>query len=135
VADIQGPTTARAGVEPSLLAILEAGEEVVDLLPGLGATLVVSSERVIVVREGTHYRPRNGVRSWRHGELRDVGLSLPRRGHGRIVLMEGRDPKQAVSVFIEAESWTAAERIVGEIRARARASHRSDASAGPAGTH
>ncbi|HYC07523.1 MAG TPA: hypothetical protein VEG29_06325 [Candidatus Binatia bacterium] len=42
--------TARAGVEPSLLAILESGEEVVDLLPGLGATLVVTSQRVIVVR-------------------------------------------------------------------------------------
>ena len=121
--------TARAGVEPSLLAILESGEEVVDLLPGLGATLVVSSQRVIVVREGTHYRPRNGVRSWRHGELRDVALSLPRRGHGRIVLVEGRDPKQAVSVFIEAESWTAAERIVGEIRGRARASQRPEGQA------
>ncbi|HYC07522.1 MAG TPA: hypothetical protein VEG29_06320 [Candidatus Binatia bacterium] len=64
-----------------------------------------------------------------------MALSLPRRGHGRIVLVEGRDPKQAVSVFIEAESWTAAERIVGEIRARARASQRSDPSEGPAGAH
>jgi hypothetical protein len=130
VADIHGPEARSGGIAPAVLAVLEPGEEIVDLLPGLGASLVVTSTRVIVVREGTHFRPRNGVRSWPHGELRDVGLSLPKRGHGRIVLHEGRDPKQAVSVFIEAESWSAAERIVGDIRSRARAQHKlSDADA------
>ena len=87
----------------------------------------------MVIREGTHFRPRNGIRSWPHGELRDVSLALPRRGHGRIVLREGRDPKQAVSVFIEADSWSAAERIVGDIHARARASHKAAEADDPPG--
>ena len=134
MADIQGPEATVGDLAPEVLAALEPGEEVVDLLPGLGAVLVVTSTRVMVIREGTHFRPRNGVRSWPHGELRDVSLALPRRGHGRIVLREGRDPKQAVSVFIEADSWAAAERIVGDIHARARASHREAEAGGPQGT-
>jgi hypothetical protein len=135
VADIHGSEATSGDLAPAVRAALEPGEVVVDLLPGLGASLVVTSTRVMVIREGTHFRPRNGVRSWPHGELRDVSLALPRRGHGRIVLREGRDPKQAVSVFIEADSWSAAERIVGDIHARSRASHRAADDDDPRGTH
>ncbi len=133
VADLHGSEATFGDITPAVLAALEPGEEIVDLLPGLGASLVVTSARVMVIREGTHFRPRNGIRSWPHGELRDVSLALPRRGHGRIVLREGRDPKQAVSVFIEADSWSAAERIVGDIHARARASHKAAEADDPPG--
>ena len=45
------------------LAMAALGEEIVDHVPGLGAELVITPTRVVVIRQGTYFRPRNGVRS------------------------------------------------------------------------
>jgi hypothetical protein len=111
-------------VTASLGTVVGPGEEIVDHVTGLGATLVVTSSRVIVVRQGAHFRPRNGIRSWPHGELREVSLSPPRRGHGRILLRDS-DASGAVSVFVDAEHWSDAERVVGDLHALARARTRA----------
>jgi hypothetical protein len=110
-----------------------AGETVLEQVEGLGATLVVTATRVIVVRQGAHFRPRTGVREWPLAGLRAVQLAPPRNGNGRVVLRTGPYPWQAVSIFIPALQWRAAERAVGQIRVRmARAKRGPVARATPA---
>jgi hypothetical protein len=120
------PHGPREVVASSTFAMAALGEEVVDHVPGLGATLVVTPTRAVVVRQGAHFRPRNGVRSWPYETLHDVQLTQPRRGNGRVVLRVGPYPWQAVSLFIGAPEWAAAERVAGKIRgliARTRREH------------
>jgi hypothetical protein len=121
----------RKQISPELdydfLATAADGEPVVDHVEGLGATLVVTATRAIMVRQGAHFRPRNGVRNWPLGSLRDVRLAAPRNGNGRMVLRTGPYPWQAVSLFISAQEWPAAERVVGQIRVRIAKARRSAA--------
>ena len=106
--------------------MVQLGEEVVDHVQGLGATLVVTPTRAVVVRQGAHFRPISGVRSWPFDTLRDVQLAPPRHGTGRVVLRVGPYPWQAVSILIGATEWTRAERVVGRIRVILARSKRSE---------
>jgi hypothetical protein len=107
-----------AELDYAFLATAASGEPVVDHVDGFGATLVVTPTRAIVVHQGAHFRPRNGVRDWPLESLRDVQLAPPRNGNGRMVLRTGPYPWQAVSLFVSAQQWPAAERVVREIRVR-----------------
>jgi hypothetical protein len=111
----------------AFLAASASGEPVVDHVEGLGATLVLTATRAIVVRQGAHFRPRNGVRSWPLSGLREVNLAPPRNGNGRLVLRTGIYPWQAVSLFVAAQEWPAAERVVAKIRDRLAQTRRSTA--------
>ena len=79
------------------------GEEIDDEVAGLGASLVLTPTRVIVIRQGAHFRPSTGVRAWPYATIRAVQLSPSRHGNGRIVLRVGPYPWQAVSQFIDAD--------------------------------
>ena len=107
-----------AELDYAFLATAASAEPVVDHVEGLGATLVVTPTRAIVVRQGAHFRPRSGVRDWPLRSLRDVQLAPPRNGNGRMVLRTGPYPWQAVSLFVSAQQWPAAERVVSQIRVR-----------------
>jgi len=90
---------------------------------GLGATVAVTATRVVIVRYGAMWRPRNGLRAWPHGEV-DVRLEAPKRGSGRIVMVPAgaRTPPRGsdiVSVFIASSDWHAAERVAELIRREA----------------
>jgi hypothetical protein len=104
--------------QPPRLSVSDLGEPVVDEVAGLGATLLLTETRVIVVRQGAHFRPRNGVRAWPFGAFRDIQVESPRHGSGRVILRVGRYSWQAISVFIAAADWAAAERVVLLIRGR-----------------
>ena len=121
------PEPGPAGTESdyAFLAMAASGEPVLDHVDGLGAALVITATRVIVVRQGAHFRPRNGVREWPHPGIRDVHVVQPRNGNGRIVLRTGPYPWQAVSLFVAAREWPAAERVVAQIRARVAQARRS----------
>ena len=121
------PRPAHGDLGPSNTQMAGLGEDVVDQVPGLGATLIITPTRAVLVRHGAQHRPRSGVRSWPYSTLRDVQVVPPRHGNGRVVLRLGPYPWQAVSLFVDAAEWTAAERVVGKIRAlvsRARQSQR-----------
>jgi len=113
----QHPNTTGADQEQALLAAA-GGETVLHHVEGVGAALIVTATRAIVVRQGAHFRPRNGVRDWPLNALQDAQLIAPYHGNGRIVLRTGPYPWQAVSLFIPAQQWRAAERAVGQIRVR-----------------
>lgn len=109
----------------SIPALAKLGEEVLDQVVGLGATLIITPTRAVLVRQGAQYRPRSGVRSWPYSTLRDVQVMPPRHGNGRVVIRLGPYPWQAVNLFVDTAQWSAAERVVGKIRAFLSAARRS----------
>lgn len=106
------------------------GEDVVDQVSGLGATLILTPTRAVLIRQGAQYRPRSGVRSWPYSTIRDVQVVPPRHGNGRVVIRLGPYPWQTVNLFVDITEWTAAERVVGKIRAFVSRARRSQRSAG-----
>jgi hypothetical protein len=108
--------SSEADGEAALGLVLEMGESVVARLTGRGASLVVTTRRLAVVREGAGFRPRSGVRSWRHDAIQGVSLWPPKRGQGRMVVRVGSGPDNEVSMFFGADRWPEAARIAGEVR-------------------
>ena len=95
---------------------IERDERVVSRLTGLGATLVVTTHRLVLVRDGAGHRPRSGVRAWRPDAINDVLLLPPKHGQARIVVRTDAGPDHQVSMFFAADEWPNAARLVGEVR-------------------
>jgi hypothetical protein len=104
----------RARIEP----FLEATEEILAVLPGDGATMVATTQKVLIVRDRAVHRPRSGLRSWEYVAIRGVAVQQPRNGQGRIALRTGRYPWQAVSMFFGIRHGAAAAILVENIRGR-----------------
>jgi hypothetical protein len=111
-------TIAKRDPEWFLPAIAQLGEEVLDYVSGLGATLAITPIHVVLIREGAHFRPRTGMQVWPHDAVDRVRLTPLTHGAGRIVLRAGKPPGRAVSLFVAEVEWPAAERVVGLIHAR-----------------
>jgi hypothetical protein len=95
---------------------LDADEGLVARLSGLGASLFLTTQRLVLVREGAEFRPRTGVRSWPHDSLRRVSLSPTKSGQARIVVRAGPRAEDEVSVFFAAEEGADAALLIREIR-------------------
>lgn len=119
------PELAGGDLGSSNPTLAKLGEDVLDQVVGLGATLIITPTRAVLVRQGAQYRPRSGVRSWPYSTLRDVQVMPPRHGNGRVVIRLGPYPWQTVNLFVDTTEWTAAERVVGKIRAFLSAARRS----------
>jgi hypothetical protein len=104
--------------EVDALDWLEGDELIVAVLPGVGASLVATNQRVLIVRTGADFRPRNGVQSWAYARIVGVSLSPPMRGQAVIVIRTGRYPWQAVTMFFDSRLRVDAERVIGQIRTR-----------------
>ena len=124
------PKPASRDLGPSNSPIAGLDEDAVDQVSGLGATLILTPTRAVLIRQGAQYRPRSGVRSWPYSTMRDVQVVPPRHGNGRVVIRLGPYPWQSVNLFVDATEWTAAERVVGKIRAFVSRARRSQRSAG-----
>jgi len=101
--------------------VLETDEELVAHLTGVGASLLVTQRRVVIVRHRSAFRPRSGIRSWAYDSNLQVSTSPPRHGHAQFMLRTGSGARQAVSLFFAAEQWPEAQRLIREIRNRAKA--------------
>ena len=55
--------------------LMEPGEQIVAVLLGDGADLVVTSHRVVIVRQQVFHRPRSNVRTWAYPETSDLSYS------------------------------------------------------------
>ena len=116
------PMTPRPDSHPDnpggrLQAALDEGEQVTHLVPAIGCVVALTSQRLLVVREGSSFRPKTGVREWVLGEGLSVRAGLVRHGTGSIVIKADRD---ATSVFVRADAWDQALALVGTVRARLR---------------
>jgi len=100
-----------------LRAALDDGEGITHLVPAIGCVIALTSVRLLVVREGSSFRPKTGVREWVLGPGLAVRAGLVRHGTGSLVIKWERD---ATSVFVRADHWDEALALVGAVRARTR---------------
>jgi len=120
-----------AGMEPSpkaiellmspagglLRAALAPTERLTHAVPGIGCTIALTTRRLFVIRDGSAFRPKTGVREWPLETTLDVKPGLVRHGSGSLVIRRGRD---VTSVFVSTEEWAAALQLIGALRARIR---------------
>jgi hypothetical protein len=100
-----------------LRATLDEGESITHLVPAIGCIVALTPRRLLIVREGSSFRPKTGVREWELGAGLTVRAGLVRQGSGSLVIKWGRN---ATSVFIRADQWPDALALVGTVRARMR---------------
>jgi hypothetical protein len=101
----------------ALRSALQADETVTHLVPAIGCTLVLTSRRLLIVRDGSSFRPRTGVRQWEVGPGLAVRPGLVRQGIGSLMIRSDRD---ITSVFVRADRWDAALDLIGAVRGRVR---------------
>lgn len=104
---------------------LDATEELLVVLRGIGSVMFLTSARIIVARDGMERRPRTGLQSFPLGQLDRVRIDVGSGPSGRIVVWAAGE-LEAVSMFFEAKSRDRAEELVaaasaGIARARRRA--------------
>jgi len=100
-----------------LQATLEPDESITHVVPAIGCALVLTSRRLLVVRDGSAFRPRTGVREWPIGPDLAVAAGLVRQGTGNLVIRWERD---ITSVFVRAGQWNETLDLVGAVRGRVR---------------
>jgi hypothetical protein len=108
---LAGPT---GGV---LRATLAPTERLTHAVPAVGCSIALTTRRLLVIRDGSSYRPKTGIREWPLDEHLEVRPGLVRHGSGSLVIRLGRD---VTSVFIPTEEWAAALQLIGALRGRIR---------------
>ena len=82
----------------ALAAILEPGEPIERDVPAIGAHLMLTDRRLVVVRDGFSFRPATGIRSWpldRQLELRLTPGQLLIEVRGAVVGVFYQEPQSA----------------------------------------
>lgn len=102
---------ARAALEP----VLGRRERIAMVARAVGSTLVLTNQRLVLVRDGAAWRPKTGIRAW------DVDRSLSvrtmtRPGNRVRLLIECCG--QAVGVFLASAQSAEALALVAEVRRR-----------------
>jgi hypothetical protein len=100
-----------------LRSVLQPNESVTHVVPAIGCALVLTNRRLLIVRDGSSFRPRTGVRQWEVGPGLVVRSGLVRQGIGSLVIRWDRD---LTSVFVRADQWNDALDLVGAVRGRVR---------------
>ena len=100
-----------------LRAALDADERVSHVVPAIGCVMVLTDRRLLVLREGSAFRPKTGVREWALTDGPVVRPGLVRQGTGSLVIQSDRT---VVSVFVRAANWDEALNLVGAVRGRVR---------------
>jgi hypothetical protein len=102
-----------AGVAQSALtAVLEPGEPIERDVAAVGAHLLLTDRRLVVVRDGFSFRPATGIRSW------PIDRQLEVRVTPGQLLIEVRGV--VVGVFYQEPQSAAIRSLVGAIRRRTR---------------
>jgi hypothetical protein len=114
--------TVRPEVAEALSPMLGEGEELLGAITAPGSTLVLTTFRLIIIREGRSFRPKSGVRAW---EL-DPSLRIHVRGarYGAGSLLIERDGG-ATSFFVADRDWLDATALVAEAHRLSAREHRS----------
>jgi hypothetical protein len=96
---------------------LDEGEAITHLVPAIGCVVALTQQRLLVVREGSAFRPKTGVREWllQGGLL--VRAGLVRHGTGSLAI---RWDREATSVFVREEHWDDALALVAAVRGKLR---------------
>ena len=77
--------------------------------------MVLTTDRVIVARDGLERRPQSGIQSFPLDMIRRLELELGRGPSGRIIVRTARG-REAVSMFFDPRSLDRAEDLVERFR-------------------
>lgn len=103
--------TLSTAMAEALREILAGGEEPLGAITTPGSTLVLTNERLIIIREGRSFRPKTGVRTWALDPALRIEVRAGRHGDGSILI--GRD-RGATSFFVSERDWLDALTVVAE---------------------
>jgi hypothetical protein len=101
-------------VQSLVIPVLRPSERIVWSAAAVGCTLVLTDRRLLLVRDGTQYRPRTGIQAWALDRSLTIRLTASRERVRLMIEYSG----QAVSVFVAAVHATAVNRLVAEARQR-----------------
>jgi hypothetical protein len=105
--DLRGlPST----VEPDLVP----GEELLFVLRGIGAAMFLTTDRLVVARDGGERRPRTGTQSFALDSISHIRVEPGERPSGRVAVWIGA--QEAVSMFFDARSADRANEAVAIAR-------------------
>jgi len=93
---------------------LASGELVLADLRGIGASMFVTTERILVARDGRERRPRSGLQSFPLDAVTNIRLEPGERPSGRIAVVIGA--QEVVSIFFDARSSDRALEFLGIAR-------------------
>lgn len=102
-----------------LVDLLAPTEQVSMIAAAVGCSLVLTDRRLVLVRDGAHYRPRTGVQSWTLDRNLVLRIDQARTSGNR--LMIERSGKFA-SVFVTADQIPLVRTLIADIRRRIYAS-------------
>ena len=112
---LQDPATGDApNLPPTVEPDLEPGEELVFVLRGVGAAMFVTTDRLIVARDGGDRRPRSGTQSFPLESISGIRVEHGERMSGRVAVWIGA--QEAVSMFFEGRSADRADEAVAACR-------------------
>jgi hypothetical protein len=107
-----------SGPAGSLLrAALDKDEPITHAVPAIGSVVVLTTRRLLILREGSSFRPKTGIREWPIDSRLVARPGLVRHGSGSVVITRDRD---TASVFIQSAHWADALRLIGALRGRIR---------------
>jgi hypothetical protein len=115
----RGPAGAGSPAPPAL----EVQEELLAVVRGIGSSMFLTSDRIIVARDGYERRPRTGIQSFPLERIGRVRIERGGSGSGRIVVWSAGDV-EAVSMFFEARARERAGELVALASAKAAAARR-----------
>jgi len=99
---------------PTIEPDLEPGEELVVVLRGIGAAMVLTTDRLIVARDGGDRRPRSGTQSFPLESISHIRVEPGERPSGRVAVWIGA--QEAVSMFFDGRSADRAHEAVASAR-------------------
>jgi hypothetical protein len=109
-----GPVADVSGLPPLVEPDLAPGEELVLALRGIGAAMYLTTDRLIVAREGGERRPRSGTQSFPLESISHIRVEPGERPSGRIAVWIGA--QEVVSMFFDGRSADRAAQAVARAR-------------------
>jgi hypothetical protein len=105
----------------ALQGALERDEMVSHAVPAIGCSLILTDRRLLIVRDGSSFRPRTGIRAWAITDGLNVRAGLVRQGTRSLIVHWDR---AVTSIFVRSDRWNDALGLVAELRERVRLSSR-----------
>ena len=101
----------------ALESILAPGEVILQLTPVVGSTLVLTTARLYVLRDGARFRPKHGIVSWPLDFRLEIRIGPPSHGTRRFSIAGTGRP---ASVFVTTDELAATFAFAREVHLRAR---------------
>ena len=109
------PSAAQGNLGGPPPPVLDHGEELIEVLRGIGSVMFLTTDRIIVARDGVERRPRTGIQSVALDEVRHIRLERGSGPSARVVVVQ-HSGHEAISMFVESRSIEAAHALIAAAR-------------------